>query len=44
MANNKPVTIWIPKHKAKRDPKFHINLKFAGAGRSTKAELIGVKS
>ena len=40
MAKNSPVIIWAPKHKLNKDPKFHNNEIFLGAGKSTKLLLI----
>ena len=37
MARNKPVAIWVIKHRPKREPKFHKVEMLAGVGRSTKA-------
>ena len=37
MARNNPVTIWTPKQRPKREPKFHHAEIFEGAGRSTSA-------
>lgn len=39
-----PVTIWIVKHNPRSEPKFHIYLKFDGAGRSTSDELMGANT
>lgn len=39
MARNKPVAIWITRHKPKSEPKFHHAEIFEGAGRSTNALL-----
>jgi hypothetical protein len=39
MAKNRPVAIWIIKHKPNKDPKFHQAEIFEGAGRSTRALL-----
>ena len=36
MAKNKPVRICTPKHKPRRDPKFHIAEILAGVGSSIK--------
>lgn len=35
MERNSPVKIWIIRHKPRRDPIFHHEDKFKGAGRST---------
>lgn len=40
IAKNNPVTIWIPRHRPKREPKFHIYEMFEGDGKSTKALFI----
>lgn len=40
IARNRPVMIWMPKHKPSKDPKFHQLLIFNGVGRSTKDLLI----
>ena len=37
MAKNKPVIIWVPKHKASKEPKFHQAEILAGQGKSIKA-------
>ena len=37
MAKNKPVRIWVARHRPRRDPKFHQAEMFDGAGRSTSA-------
>ena len=37
MAKNKPVKIWVARHKPSKDPKFHQAEIFEGAGRSTRA-------
>ena len=35
MAKNKPVKIWIIKHKPNKEPKFHKDLILLGEGNST---------
>lgn len=39
MARNNPVRIWIPRHTPRREPKFHQDEMFEGAGRSTRELL-----
>ena len=39
IARNKPVTIWIPKHKPSSEPPFHHTEILEGEGRSTRAPL-----
>jgi hypothetical protein len=39
MARNKPVAIWVIKHRPKIDPKFHQEEMLMGAGRSIRALL-----
>lgn len=34
MARNSPVRIWITRHRPKREPKFHHDEMFDGAGKS----------
>lgn len=34
MARNRPVIIWIPRHRPSSEPKFHHAEMFEGAGRS----------
>ena len=40
MARNSPVMIWVIRQRPKRDPKFHQDEMFDGAGRSMKEWLI----
>jgi len=40
MARNNPVRIWMIKQKPNKEPMFHHNEIFLGAGRSIKALLI----
>lgn len=39
MARNSPVKIWIARHTPRREPKFHHDEIFEGAGRSTRELL-----
>jgi hypothetical protein len=39
MARNKPVKIWVIKHRPRIDPKFHHAEMLIGAGKSTSALL-----
>ena len=43
MAKNNPVISWIIKHSPNKDPKFHHDEIFIGAGRSTRALFIILK-
>ncbi len=40
MAKKMPVSVWMAKQRAKREPKFHQILIFGGTGRSYKEKLI----
>lgn len=44
MASKRPVMIWMTRHVPRREPMFHIRLKLAGAGRSTRNEFMGIIS
>ena len=43
ITKNKPVKIWVIKHKPNKDPKFHIDLIAAGVGNSIKDPLTILK-
>jgi hypothetical protein len=40
IARNRPVTIWVPKQRPKREPKFHSREILEGVGRSTRELFI----
>lgn len=40
MAKKSPVTIWVIKHRPRRDPKFHSTEIFDGVGRSIRELFI----
>lgn len=41
MARNRPVRIWITRHRPSREPKFHQDDRLLGAGRSIKLLFTG---